>query len=274
MDYLYQLPERDKADEAHATYSNLALMEFLKLEVGQVPSEELDQFITEAWWGYIGEQKLTDAEASELLESLQQKHARAIPYSAQFPEYYASVVESLQLYEVERRVNVWASHLNLLSDPLDTRYLWQILQERVNELTLDGTPESLLIKIPRLISAISWLQGYEQRLAAATASQAATTASLTWQGSKTDLAELGYALLEAGVMESANRAGAVKKLGEAFGLALGDNPATHLQTIQKRKLGAALTPLLDRLRAAFVGYLDRKNEDEQQKRRRNRALAG
>ena len=273
MDYLYQLPERDKADEAHTTYSNAALIEFLQLDTSEVAAGELEAFITEAWWNYISQEQLSDGQASELLESLQRKHAKAMPYSSSFPAYYASVVEALQLYEVEWRVNVWASHLNLLSDPLDARYLWQILQERVNELTLDGSSEALLIKIPRLNMAIAWLQGFEKRLAVALEYQAAGSTPFAWQGSKTDLAELGYALLESGTVTAPNRAGAVKKLGEVFGVALGDNPATHLQTIQKRKAGALLTPLLDKLRAAFVGYLDRKTEAEQAARSRNKSAA-
>ena len=124
--------------------------------------------------------------------------------------------------------------------------------------------------MPRLQAAIEWLKGYEQRLATEQEKSTSKTTPLVWQGSKAELAELGYSLLESGVVEALNRAVAVKKIGELFGVALGDNPATHLQTIQKRKPGGLLTPLLDRLRDAFSQYMNSKDENEVARRKRRR----
>jgi hypothetical protein len=84
--------------------------------------------------------------------------------------------------------------------------------------------------------------------------------SLPWQGSKAELAELGYALLEAGLI-SGPRESALKTLANFFGQDLG-NPAKHLQTLQKRKWNPGdkepPTPLLDRLGAALKGLLKGK----------------
>jgi hypothetical protein len=79
------------------------------------------------------------------------------------------------------------------------------------------------------------------------------TPLLQWQGSKTELAELGYALLEAGLIGGPREA-ALKALAGFFGQDLG-NPAKHLQTLQKRKWDPSdkepATPLLDRLGTAL-----------------------
>ncbi|MCI1187857.1 RteC domain-containing protein [Hymenobacter sp. DH14] len=80
---------------------------------------------------------------------------------------------------------------------------------------------------------------------------------LAWQGSKTDLAELGYALLEAGLIGGPREA-ALKSLANFFGQELG-NPAKHLQTLQKRQWDPGkkepVTPLLDRMASALKSLL-------------------
>ncbi|MCI1187856.1 RteC domain-containing protein [Hymenobacter sp. DH14] len=90
---------------------------------------------------------------------------------------------------------------------------------------------------------------------------------LQWQGSKTELAELGYALLEAGLI-SGPREAALRALASSFGQDLG-NPAKHLQTLQKRKWGPGgkepITPLIDRLGAALKQLLKTKSEDSPKK---------
>jgi hypothetical protein len=183
------------------------------------------------------------------------------------------LVERTPLYSLDTSVNIWSAGKLSYWRPVDARYMryhWQILQERLNELLVEATPEAQHIKLPRLQAAIDWLKGYEDRLAVAEEKLVGKSTLLTWQGTKAELAELGYSLLESGVVEAPNRATAVKKIGELFGVALGDNPATHLQTIQKRKIGGLLKPLLDRLRDAFSQYMARKDESETARRKRRR----
>jgi hypothetical protein len=275
MDYLYNLPDEDREDEGFLRASNYALSEFLKLKLEGVPAKEIDKFITNAWWEHVENDDLTDEEANDLLTQIQDEKGGHIPYSPGWPARFAGLVEDTPLYRLELSVNVWVAdrHKRVYWRPVDAlyaRYHWQILQERVHTLTIEATPEAQHIKIPRLQAAIDWLKGYELRLATAQEMLAAKTTPLTWQGSKAELAELGYSLLESGVVGATNRAAAVKSLGEVFGVALGDNPATHLQTIQKRKAGGLLTPLLDRLRDAFSQYMKRKDESEAERRTRRR----
>ncbi|HEX8330826.1 MAG TPA: RteC domain-containing protein [Hymenobacter sp.] len=275
MDYLYQLPDEDREEEGFIRASNYALSEFLKLDLKGITAKEVDEFITDAWWKHIEKSDLSDEEANDLLERIQDENGAHIPYSAGWPTRFAGLVEDTPLYSIELRVNVWVvdKHRFIYWRPVDAyyvRYHWQILQERVHELTIEASPEANHIKIPRLNAAIDWLKGYEQRLATAQEVQVSKTVPLAWQGSKAELVELGYSLLESGVVAAPNRAGAVKKLGELFGIELGDNPATHLQTIQKRKPGGLITPLLDQLREAFVQYMNRKDESEADRRKRKR----
>lgn len=264
MDYLYQIPDEDRQEEGFIRASNQALREFLALDVQHVPPEKLDDFLTSAWWEYIKKQNLSDAEASALLDKIQTEKGGSLPYSAGWPARFAGLIEETPLYNLESSLIDWVANGNLYWRPADAlyaRYHWQILQERVHELAATA-PDAHPVRLPRLLTAIDWLKGYEQRLAAAQQAQVSQVSPLAWQGSKAELAELGYSLLESGVVAARNRAGAVKMLGELFGIALGDNPAAHLQTIQKRKPGALLTPLLDKLKAAFSGYLDQKTENE------------
>lgn len=273
MDYLYQLPDEDREEEGFTRASNYALTEFLKLDLKGIPSSKIEKYITDSWWKYIEDNDLTDEEAYDLLTKVQDERGSHIPYSPNRPGHLARLVEETPLYRIELSVNVWVfdSFSNWRTpDALHARYHWQILQERVHELLIEATPEAQHIKIPRLQTAIDWLKGYELRLATAQERLAAKTTPLTWQGTKAELAELGYSLLESGVVSATNRAAAVKSLGEVFGRALGDNPAVHLQTIQKRKAGGLLTPLLDRLREAFTEYMKRKDESEADRRKRRR----
>lgn len=268
---MYQLPDTDREEEGFIRSSNYALSEFLQLDLKDVPAKEVDKFITDSWWKHVEELDLTDKEASDLLDKVQAENGAHIPYSSGWPARFAGLVEETPLYSLDVSVSVWVAdkHGFIYWRPVDAyyaRYHWQILQERVHELIIDASPRAIHIKIPRLNAAIDWLKGYEQRLAVAQEAQVNKTVPLAWQGSKAELVELGYSLLESGVVAAPNRAGAVKKLGELFGIALGDNPAAHLQTIQKRKAGAILTPLLDKLRAAFAGYLEGKVEKEAQAR--------
>ena len=254
---------------------NHALSQFLNLKLQDIPAEQIHRYIIDKWWEYKEEANLTEEQADELLEKLEDEKGGHIPYSSGWPARFSGLVENSRLYTLEGHINAWVAEKHnrdywQLPDALYARYHWQILQERVNELLVEATPEAHHIKIPRLNAAINWLKGYEQRLALAQEEQASKTVPLAWQGSKAELAELGYSLLESGVVAAPNRAGAVKKLGELFGVALGDNPAAHLQTIQKRKTGAVLTPLLDKLKAAFVGYLERKAESEALNRAKRR----
>lgn len=80
---------------------------------------------------------------------------------------------------------------------------------------------------------------------------------IKWLGSKTELAELGYALLEAQLIGGPREA-SLRSLSTFFGQDLG-NPAKHLQTLQKRKWDALTkeptTPLIDKLRVALRDYL-------------------
>lgn len=271
MDYIYQLPDEDREEEGFIRSSNYALSEFLKLDLKGVPAKEVDKFITDAWWEHIEKLDLTDEESSDLLDKVQAENGAHIPYSEGWPARFAGLVEETPLYRLEVSINVWVAdkHRFIYWRPVDAyyvRYHWQILQERIHELTIEATPQATHIKIPRLNAAIGWLKGYEQRLAEYQEQRTSKAVPLAWQGSKAELVELGYSLLESGVVAALNRAGAVKKLGELFGVALGDNPATHLQTIQKRKIGAVLTPLLDKLKNAFAHYLESKAESEVQKR--------
>lgn len=275
MDYLYQLPEEDREDEGHSRASDYALKEFLKLDVKGVAPDKLSDFITNAWWEHIDNAGLTNDEANKLLIEIQDEKGGHIPYSPGWPARFSTLVESTPLYSLETSINVWVvdKSYRIYWRPIDAlhlRYHWQILQERVNALTIEATPEAQHIKIPRLQAAINWLKGYELRLATAQERLVAKTTPLPWQGTKAELAELGYSLLESGVVGATNRAAAVKSLGEVFGVVLGDNPATHLQTIQKRKSGGLLTPLLDRLREAFTEYIKRKDESEADRRKRRR----
>lgn len=275
MDYIYQLPDEDREEEGFVRASNYALSEFLKLNLKNVPAKEVNKFITDAWWEHVENADLTDGEANDLLNKIQDENGGHIPYSPGWPARFAGLVERTPLYGIEWSVNVWVAHKSHTFywrpvDALHARYHWQILQERVHELTVEATSEARHIKMPRLQAAIDWLKGYEQRLATSQEELASKTVPLVWQGNKAELAELGYALLESGVVGAPNRAAAVKKLGELFGVALGDNPATHLQTIQKRKPGGLLTPLLDRLQDAFSRYMNRKDESEADRRRRRR----
>lgn len=84
---------------------------------------------------------------------------------------------------------------------------------------------------------------------------------LKWQGSKAELAELGYSLLEAGLIKAkeGERGAVLAALGHSFGLDLG-KPESHLQTIQKRKSAVSSTPLLDRLKRAFEAFLERREK--------------
>jgi hypothetical protein len=273
MDYLYQLPDEDREEEGFIRASNYALTEFLKLDLKGVPAQRVNEFITDAWWDYKEREGLTEDEAYKILVKVQDEHGFHIPYSPNRPAHLARLVEETPLYRIELSVNVWVFDTLFDSRPADAlhaRYHWQVLQERVHELLIEATPEAQHIKIPRLQTAIDWLKGYELRLATAQERLAAKTTPLSWQGTKAELAELGYSLLESGAVGANNRAAAVKSLGEVFGVALGDNPATHLQTIQKRKAGGLLTPLLDRLRDAFIEYMKRKDESEADRRKRRR----
>ncbi|WP_151088048.1 RteC domain-containing protein [Hymenobacter baengnokdamensis] len=265
MDYLYQLPEEDREEEGFLRASNYALTEFLKLDLKGIPAGKIEKYITDSWWKYIEDNDLTNEDADSLLAKIQDESGFHIPYSPNRPSHLARLVEETPLYRIEISVNVWVFSPLINSRPADAlhaRYHWQILQERVHELIVEATPEAQHIKTPRLQAAIDWLKGYELRLATTQERLAAKTTPLTWQGTKAELTELGYSLLESGAISATNRAAAVKSLGEVFGVALGDNPAAHLQTIQKRKIGAVLTPLLDKLKTAFVGYLERKTESE------------
>jgi hypothetical protein len=275
MDYLYELADEDREDEGFTRASNYALTDFLKLDLDDVPDKEVNSFITEAWWEYVENSDLTEDAAYDLLVKVQKEQGGHIPYSPGWPARFARLVEDTPLYSLEVSINVWVVDKaeRIYWRPIDALYLryhWQILQERVNALTIETTPEAQHIKIPRLQTAIDWLKGYELRLAIAQEMLAAKTTPLTWQGTKAELAELGYSLLESDTVGAANRAAAVKSLGEVFGVALGDNPAVHLQTIQKRKAGSLLTPLLDRLREAFTEYMKRKDESEADRRKRRR----
>lgn len=77
-----------------------------------------------------------------------------------------------------------------------------------------------------------------------------------WTGTKADFVELGYALIESGMLKiSAGRASTVIALGNLFNLSI-EKPEKHLQTIKKRQQGANMTALLDKLKEAFVRLLD------------------
>lgn len=275
MDYLYQLPDEDREEEGFTRASNYSLSEFLKLDLRGVPTGKHDKFITDAWWEYVEKADLTDEEASDLLDKVQNESGWHIPYSSGWPTHFAKLVEGTPLYRLEASINVWVIDKHHFSywrpiDALYVRYHWQILQERIHELEIENSIEFQHIKMPRLQAAIDWLKGYEQRLAAEQEKITNKTMPLAWQGTKAEFVELGYALLESGVVNAPNRAVAIKKLGEQFGVALGDNPATHLQTIQKRKPGGLLTPLLDRLRDAFNQYMSSKDENEVARRKKGR----
>lgn len=81
-----------------------------------------------------------------------------------------------------------------------------------------------------------------------------------WTGSKAAFVELGYALIESGMLNiSVGRANALKALADMFNLSI-EKPEKHLQTIKKRQQGANMTPLLDTLREVFVRWLQRDSQ--------------
>jgi hypothetical protein len=82
-----------------------------------------------------------------------------------------------------------------------------------------------------------------------------------WMGSKADFVELGYALIESGMLKiSAGRANTLKALADMFNLTI-DKPEKHLQTIKKRQQGANMAPLLGKLLEAFLRWLDSSSRD-------------
>ena len=279
MSYLYELPDEDREEAGLSRASDYALSEFLKLDLQDIPPGKRGEYIAEAWWKYVEKLDLSNDAASNLLDEIQAKCPPLFPYAHKYPKRFWEDVEEKPIYDLETWLKSVVGRSHLLSlygqapDAHYARYHWQILQERVNELTAcPENTEAQHVKLPRLQAAITWLRGWEQHLAEADAkSRSATTAApLTWLGGKVELAELGYALLESGKLGGGNRGATLKKLGELLGVSMGDNPATHLQTIQKRKGDTSATPFLDRLRMDFAAYLAGLAENDARRDRRHR----
>ncbi len=279
MNYLYELPDESREDEGFSRASDYALTAFLKLDLQGIPQASRGEHITNAWWKHVENINLTNEEASSLLEKIQGEHLPVFPYTHKYPQRFWEDVENKPLYELETwlKLVVGCTHPSFsywqAPDAHYARYHWQILQERVNELAISlDNAENQHIKLPRLQAAIAWLKGWEQHLAETDAKtrKATAAAPLTWLGGKVELAELGYALLQSGKLEGGNRAATLKKLGELLGVSLGENPATHLQTIQKRKGEASATPFLDRLREEFTTYLAGLADNDHRRDRRHR----
>jgi hypothetical protein len=79
--------------------------------------------------------------------------------------------------------------------------------------------------------------------------------AVEWAGSKIDLVEIAYGLLEAGILKATNGRGkAIEALAAMFNLVLG-KPERHLQTIKKRPLDSEQAQALDRAKQALVHFL-------------------
>lgn len=138
----------------------------------------------------------------------------------------------------------------------DYEYLADVLSASLANTTYEDATfnkASLQIGLDWLLEAIRQLQPER--------AEQTTIEGLKWQGSKAELAELGYSLIEAGLIKTkeGERGAALTALGRSFGLDLG-KPESHLQTIQKRKSAVSSTPLLDRLKTAFEGFLERREK--------------
>lgn len=175
-------------------------------------------------------------------------HPKFAPYFWHFISYqYEDTV--LENWEIVPWLEL---HFADLPDAEDYAYLANIISAYSGQHSFVPTSREGI--------ALLWLRQHISRLGGLPTVEVAaplpvTKPSLHWLGSKAELAELGYALLEAGLVEG-NRGSTITTLGEVFGVELG-KPEKHLQTIQKRKAGVSLTPLLDRLKSALERFLGR-----------------
>jgi hypothetical protein len=150
---------------------------------------------------------------------------------------------------------------NQLDGWKDYEYLADVLRASLADATYEDATfnkASLQIGVDWLLETARQLRPEELRPGKA---EQLLVEVLKWQGNKAELAELGYALIEAKLIDvkEGERGAALTALGQFFGVELG-KPESHLQTIQKRKSVGGNTPLLDRLKRAFEGFLERREK--------------
>lgn len=178
-------------------------------------------------------------EARRRLRAAAIAHGTKIPYHTAFPAAFLRRLVALPSWETATFVEIFCLENNLTTT-VDYTYLAGIVTDALRSqypqhLGLGNALERLMLR-------------HKQEEA-----RTHPTPTLKWTGSKTELAELAYALLETGLIETRNREKAILSLAAFFGVADMD-PIRQLQSLQRRTAAKA-TPLLDRLKKTLVNYL-------------------
>jgi hypothetical protein len=204
-------------------------------------------------------ERLGDEEYDKYREEVAQQaavEARTIPFSDVYHIWMVSIMERIPLWQVAESADAFFVMIEGFDTQREFQYLLDIFQDAINE--------NRVTKRPQIDRTIEWIREQLQHLArqsdAPSPSALPADKQLEWLGTKVELVELAYALLEAGTIRASSRAKAVALLASFFGVSDLGKPEKGLEAIKKRREqdGQPRTPLLDKLKESLIRYLSRR----------------